>query len=100
MPKSGANKVLDFLARCHMNEVNNMGEGGRILIHAVDSQVRAEETGLRQVETIINAATDKAMEPFPSTKGDLAKRKLRIVVYDEGEFTAEEMVELGLTNND
>lgn len=97
MPKEGSKKLLDYLARVHMNEVNNMGEGGRVLIHAVDRLVRAEETGLRQVETIVNARTDAAMEPFPSTKADMARRKLRIVIYDEGEYTAEEMVELGLT---
>lgn len=97
MPESGSKKILDFPARCHMNEVNNMGEGGRLLIHAVDKVVRADETGLRQVEAIINARTDAAMEPYPATKKDMARRKLRIVVYDEGEFTDAELVELELT---
>lgn len=98
MAENESKVLLDVPARCHMNEVANMGEGGRLVIHAVDQVVRDKD--LRQVEAIINARTDAAMEPYPATKTDMARRRLRIVIYDEGEYTAEEMVELGLTGGD
>lgn len=95
MAKQNSTKVLDIPARCLMNEVNNLGDGGRILLHAVDQL--AAEAGNRQAELIINAAVDEAMEAYPADRKGMARRKYRIVVYDEGEFTPEEMVELGLS---
>lgn len=91
-----AKKLLEVPARCLMNEVNNLGEGGRILLHAVDKL--AAEAGHRQAEMILNAANDAAMEAYPADKKGMSRRRFRIVVYDEGEFSADEMVELGLGN--
>lgn len=85
MPKKGSTKILDLPARVTMNERPLEGEGGRLVIHADDAEVRKSESGLRQVECIINAATDAAMEPFPELARDRAKRRFRIVVYDDGE---------------
>lgn len=81
MPKKGATKVLDVPARVTMNERPLEGEGGRVVVHAVDGLL---PDGHRQVEVILNLATDEAMEPYPETSIDRRDRQFRIVVYEEG----------------
>lgn len=69
---------MEFTARVRMNDLESPADGGRLLLHCDDSEVR--KAGCQQVEVIVNALTDAVLAQFPSTKADKATRRFRVII--------------------
>lgn len=71
---------MKLTAKVRLNEAQQPFDGGRVLLHCDDSEVR--DLGLRQVEVIINASTDEAMEQFPDRRSEMESRTFRVAIEE------------------
>lgn len=72
--------AITFTAEVRENTFDEPGDGGRVVVHCNDAEVR--KAGWLQMQLIGNAAEDHALEPFPRTRTDKAARKFRITVEE------------------
>lgn len=69
-------KKIVLVAQVRENTIEDPGEGGRVILLCDEAQTK--EVGLTQVQLIVNGATDKSIEDFPSTRKDKEGRYFQI----------------------
>lgn len=72
--------MIELNAQVRLNEAQQPYDGGRVLIHCDDEGAR--EAGFRQVEVILNASTDEAMEQFPQIRTEMEGRTFRVTIEE------------------
>lgn len=72
--------MLKLTAVVTENTVEDPGEGGRLVLHCDNGEVR--KAGFIQAQLILNSQFDESLYLFPSTRKDKEARKFRVIVEE------------------